>query len=64
MGEDSGKPVTADDGFACMAFMGNSITCVTITAASAAAVVWASQLMRSHVLPAFETVTAVLAWIG
>jgi hypothetical protein len=47
-----------------MESMGNAVTYATITAASAAAIVWASQFVHSHVLPAFVTVSTVLSGIG
>lgn len=47
-----------------MVFMGNAVTYSALTPASACAIVWASQYVHSHILPAFATVTAVLNGIG
>ena len=47
-----------------MECMANSITYAALSVASAAAVVWASQFVPSHILPAFETVTTILNGIG
>lgn len=46
-----------------MVSMGNTVTYSAITAASAGAIVWASQFVHSHILPAFETVASVLGHV-
>jgi hypothetical protein len=63
-GTAPGRPVKFQDPSVHMVSMGNAVTYSTITAASAAAIVWASQFVQSHILPAFESVTAVLDGIG
>ncbi|NMR31960.1 hypothetical protein [Crystallibacter degradans] len=46
-----------------MVVMGNAVTYSAITAAAAGAIVWASQFVHSHVLPAFEAVVSVLGHV-
>lgn len=64
LGPSSCSQVKVKVGAVHMGFMGNAVTYSALTAASAGAIVWASQYVHSHILPAFSTVTAVLNGIG
>ena len=56
-------PVTLYAAAVHMVVMGNAVTYSAITAAAAGAIVWASQFVHSHVLPAFEAVVSVLGHV-